>query len=60
MRPKIHRDRFTPVLLGLSALGAALVLARFSTYGVAVSYDSINYLAVAGHLLAGNGFLNYD
>ena len=59
-RPKIHRDRFTPVLVGLSALGAALVLARFSTYGVAVSYDSINYLAVAGHLLAGNGFLNYD
>lgn len=59
-RPGILRDRFTPVLLGLSALGAALILARFSAYGVSLSYDSINYLAVARHLAAGNGFLNYD
>lgn len=55
-----RRDRFTPVLIGLAALGGALVLARQAAYGVSVSFDSINYLAVAEHLLDGRGFLNYD
>lgn len=59
-RPGRRRDRFTPVLVGLAALGGALVLARQAAYGVSVSFDSINYLAVAEHLLEGRGFRNYD
>ena len=47
-------------LLGLAALGGALVLARQAAYGVSVSFDSINYLAVAEHLLEGRWFRNYD
>ena len=54
------RDRFTPALIALAALGGALALARQATYGVSVSFDSINYLAVAEHLFEGRGFRNYD
>lgn len=59
-RPGWRRDWFTPALIGLAALGGALVLARQAAYGVSVSFDSINYLAVAEHLLEGRGFRNYD
>ena len=58
--PGFPGDRFGPALLALAALGGALVLARQAAYGVSVSFDSINYLAVAEHLLEGRGFRNYD
>lgn len=58
-------SRFRPgaltlLLGGAAALGAALVLARGIRYGAGLSYDSIGYLAVARHLLEGNGFLTFD
>lgn len=62
-RPRRSRRRpeaLTLLLLGAAALGAALVLARGIRYGVGLSYDSIGYLAVARHLLDGNGFLTFD
>lgn len=52
-------DRYTLLLAGLAALGAALVLARQATYGAALHDDSINYIAVARNLLEGEGFVNY-
>lgn len=62
-RPRRSRRRPeapTLLLLGAAALGAALVLARGIRYGVGLSYDSIGYLAVARHLVDGNGFLTFD
>ena len=50
----------TLFLVGVSALGAALVLARGVPHGPVLHWDSINYLAVARNLLAGEGFLNFD
>ena len=50
----------TLFLVGVSALGAALVLARGAPHGPVLHWDSINYLAVARNLLAGEGFLNFD
>ena len=47
-------------LVGVSALAAALVLARTHTYGAAVMGDSVQYLAVARSLLAGDGFANIN
>jgi len=40
--------------------GAALVLASTVKYGPAIGPDSINYIAAARHLLAGEGFLAWD
>ena len=53
-------DRFTLLLAGIAALGAALVLARMATYGVALHDDSVNYIATARHLLEGQGFANHQ
>ena len=55
---RCHLDRFTLLLIGLSMLGAALVLARTATYGVALEADQVNYIGVARSLLAGDGFSN--
>ena len=55
-----RRNGYALFLVGVSALGAALVLAREITHGPALHWDSINYLAVARNLLAGEGLLNYD
>ena len=52
--------RFTVFLAAVSALGAALVLARQAAYGPGLLWDSVNYLAVARNLLAGEGFVNFD
>ena len=52
--------RFPVFLAGVSALGAGLVLARQAAYGPGLLWDSVNYLAVARNLLAGEGFVNFD
>lgn len=52
-------DGFTIFLLVVSALGAALVAARQATYGLALEWDSINYIAIARNLLQGE-FTNFD
>lgn len=45
------------LLIALSALGGGLVWAREFTHGVTLHWDSINYIAVARNLLAGQGFV---
>ena len=42
------------------ALAAGLVLARQATYGVGLDWDGLNYIVVARHLLAGEGFTDHD
>ena len=53
-------DGFALRVAAIAAVGMGLVAAREWAYGVAVSWDSLQYLGVAGNLLAGNGFTNYD
>ena len=53
-------DGFTVYLVVLSLLGVALVLARNVGYGVGLHWDSLEYIAVARNLLAGEGFVGYD
>lgn len=52
-------DGFTLLLLGLSLLGVGLVLLREATYGVALHWDSVNYISVARNILAGEGFVEF-
>ena len=54
------RPNLTLLLAAAAALGAVLVLARQATYGAALHWDSINYVAVARNLLAGGGFRGYS
>lgn len=42
-----------------AVLGATLVLSRELTYGVNLDYVSVNYIAAARSLLAGEGFANF-
>ena len=55
--PQFRPSRYTLLLVVLSALGGALVLAREITYGVILHWDSISYISTARNLLAGQGFL---
>ena len=48
------------LIVGASALGAALVLARVGTHGVGLTLDSLHYIEVARNALAGDGFVNHD
>ena len=58
---RLWPDRFTLFLAALAILGAVLVLLHEVTYGVALSWDSVTYIATARNLLAGSGFtLPYD
>ena len=52
-------DRLAPLIAAIALLGAAHALARQIGYGVGLYADSINYIAVARNLLAGEGFANY-
>lgn len=52
-------DRLTLLLAALSLLAAGIVLARGATWGPALPGDPVNYVAVARHLLAGEGFTGY-
>ena len=53
-------DRFTALLAVLAALAGALILLRGSNYGAAVIIDSRLYLSVAGNLLEGNDFAEWQ
>ena len=53
---RLWPNRFTLFLAALAVLGAVLVLLHEVTYGVALSWDSVTYIATARNLLAGNGF----
>ena len=46
-------------LVCFAILGAALVLAREVAYGVALTWDSVEYVSVARNLLAGEGFTRF-
>ena len=52
-------DRTTALIACIAALGAALVLAREATYGVALSHDSLSYFILARNLLEGEGYTNF-
>ncbi len=43
-------DRFTLLLIAIAMLGAGLVLAREATWGVSLSWDSVQYVATARNL----------
>ena len=53
---RFRPDTFTMLLAALSALGIVSVMAREITYGVALHWDSIQYIAGARNLLAGEGY----
>ena len=53
---RFRPDTFTMLLAALSALGVASVMAREITYGVALHWDSIQYIAGARNLLTGEGY----
>ena len=55
---RFRPDTFTMLLAALSALGVASVMTREITYGVALHWDSIQYIAGARNLLAGEGYSN--
>ena len=46
-------------LVCFAVVGAALVLAREVAYGVALTWDSVEYVSVARNLLAGEGFTRF-
>ena len=52
-------DRATALIACIAALGAALVIAREATYGVALSHDSLSYLILARNLLEGEGYTSF-
>ena len=51
---------FDLLIIAVSVLGTALVLARTLPYGAGLNHDSLNYIEVARNVLAGDGFANYD
>ena len=52
-------DRITLLLAALSLLGAGLVLARTSFWGVGLGNDAVIYIATARNLLEGEGFVHF-
>ena len=52
-------DRTTTLIASIAALGAALVLVREATYGVALSNDSLSYFVLARNLLEGEGYTSF-
>ena len=55
-----RRTDLTLLLAAIAGLGAVGVLARQATYGVALHWDAVNYVATARNLLAGAGFREYS
>lgn len=60
VRPPAFRrprpDRLTLLIAAIALLGMGLALARVYLWGVALNWDSVNYIEVARSLLAGDGF----
>ena len=55
--PRLPRpDGLTLAIVASALLGAGLVLAREATYGVAFTWDSVNYLGAARELLTAGDF----
>jgi len=52
--------RFGVFLALLSATGAGLVLLQQFGHGVALDWDSVNYVGTARNLLSGDGFVRFD
>ena len=53
---RLRPDGLTLLIAATALLGAGLALARTSLRGVALHWDSVNYIEVARNLLAGEGF----
>lgn len=53
-------DRFGVFLALLSATAAGLVLLQQFGHGVALDWDSVNYIGTARNLLSGDGFVRFD
>ena len=53
---RLRPDRFALFVIAVAMLGAGLVLAREATWGVALHWDSIHYIATARNLTDGGGF----
>lgn len=48
------------LVIGCGVAATCVVLVAISRYGPAITPDSVNYIAAARHVLAGEGFLRYD
>ena len=53
-------DSLDLLIIAISALGAALVLARTLPHGVGLTHDSLYYIEVARNVMAGEGIVNHD
>ena len=53
-------DGLDLLIIAVSALGAALVMARTLPHGVGLTHDSLYYIEVARNVLAGEGLVNHD
>ncbi len=53
-------DSLDWLIIAISALGAALVMARTLPHGVGLTHDSLYYIEVARNVLAGEGLVNHD
>ncbi len=56
------RPKFDPriISLGLGIVGSILVIVSFFNFGIGLEPDSASYLAAAGNLLNGKGFISFD
>ncbi len=57
---RLRPSPFTLQLAALSALAGVLVMVRQADYGVALTWDSVNYISVARNLLSGAGFTTFE
>ena len=53
-------DSLDLLIIAISALGAALVMARTLPHGVGLTHDSLYYIEVARNVLVGEGLVNHD
>lgn len=54
-RKSFRRNRFDPVLIAASLIGAGIIFVATSRYGAGLSPDSVEYITVARNLVAGAG-----
>ena len=53
------QGRYSLIVAAAAMAAAMLVLARQTTYGAVIQYDSVVYISVAHNLLAGDGFATF-